>query len=133
MFIIITGAMTFKIMVKVYAGHYFCFGIALGKYDAQVLPVGRKPFYCIYRAGFTAGFTFTVIDLAVLQNKFHFFLGYLAAVHPAAGMLGIFQESYPPVEPIVTVDIAGSGGGGRLTGTCVIAALHYQRKQHQHC
>ena len=132
-FIFIAGAMTFKILIKVYAGNYFCFGITLSKYNAQVLLLRGIAFQRIRGTGTAAGLALFIVNLPVLQDKFNFLLRNVAALHAAFGMLGIFQESHPPVEPPVAVIIICMYRivGIRLpAGTAIVIAAFDQQGCH---
>jgi hypothetical protein len=136
MLVFISRAMAFKFIFEVYTGYHFGFIIALCKNNTYMLVV----FLCISfqrisRAWSSAGFAFIIIDIAVLHNILYFFLRNMTALHPAFGMLCIFQVTYPPVEPPVAIGIIAAviaGGGSGLFGSTAATPAQHQRSQYQY-
>src|SRR5689334_655006 len=100
-YLIIAWAMTLPFFIEVYASDHFCFIVALPEYDAYVLVVGGIAFQRVRGARMCVHIAFPVIDGTVLHYLLYFRLGYLPAVHTAAGMIGVFQVRCPAVEPAV--------------------------------
>jgi hypothetical protein len=102
MLIRIPGAMTFKIVIKVYAGNYLRNIIALRKNDPQVLLLQLCiAFQGVGGTGHCVRPAFPVIDVAMLQDILYFRLGNMPAIHPAPGMVRIDEVAYLPVKPII--------------------------------
>jgi len=119
MLVIIARAMAFKIGVEIYTGNHFCFRIALGKYNTQVLVVLlRIAFQRIGGAGMGVRLRFAVVDVAVLHNVFHLRPGNLAAFHAALGVPGIFEKAGAAVKTPVAVYVVRCGRPGAVIIAC---------------
>lgn len=100
--------MTFKILVEVVTGYYLGFIIALAKDHPQVLVGTGIALHGIHGAGAFIQFAFPIVNVAVAHNIFHILLAYVAALHAAFGMLGIFYVREGTVE--ATVALTNLGG-----------------------
>jgi hypothetical protein len=112
LFVIVSRTIALPFFLQIYAGYYFGYRIALGKYYAHMLGIFGISFYCISWAWTSFGIALPVIDPAVLHNVFHLSACYFPAFHTAFGVPGIFQVRCPPVEPTIAVHCRGISGAG---------------------
>lgn len=141
-FIIIAGAMAFKICFQVDHRYHHRFIIALSIYDTYPLVVIGAAFYSIAGAAGILQVAFVVIDRSFLHDLFHFCLGYFAALHPALCVVAVLQVSSAAVEAFITVGGVGGrvfgfvGGnfwfGNRLTPFSVLLNNNYSHRQQRY-
>lgn len=107
--------MAFPIRAEIDTGDHFGLLITLRKHNSYALVILRDAFQCIGWAGIVVHIAFAVIDGAFLHDLLYFRLRDLTALHPASGMLGIFNVGYPSVEPMIAID-TGRGIGRFFAG-----------------